>query len=328
MKILIADKFEQAGIDAFRSMGHEVVSDPALGPDALAGALNESGADVLIVRSTKVPAAVIEAASNLKGIIRAGAGHDNIDGAAAASAGIAVCNCPGMNAIAVAELAMGHLIACDRRLGEQTSALRDGQWNKKEFAKARGLKGLTLGILGYGAIGAAVAERAKAFGMDLLVWTRSDRPEEFARVGATFVGSDRASLLDLASKADAISVHLPGGDATKHTLDAEFFAAMKDGAYFVNTARGTVVDEAALRSAVESKHLRVGLDVYHDQPGTPQTEWSTPTASLPHASLSHHAGASTDQAQQAVAEEAVRIVRVFAESGTWENQVNASPAIA
>lgn len=326
MKVLIADKFERSGIEGLEALGHEVVVDPGLGPETLSNAV--AGIDLLIVRSTKVPGDVIASADALKGIIRAGAGYDNIDCAAASQAGVAVCNCPGMNAVAVAELAMGHLINCDRRLGEQTAALRSGTWDKKGFGKARGLKGMRLGILGFGAIGSELGTRAKAFGMDLAVWTLHDHAQEFARLGATYYGNDRAGLIRLASACDAISVHLPGGAETKGMLDAEFFTAMKDGAYFVNTARGSVVDEAALIRAVGEKGLRVGLDVYANQPGESQASWTTPTAELAHASLTHHCGASTDQAQQAVADEVVRIVRVFAESGRWENQVNTSPALA
>lgn len=137
MKVLIADKFEDFGIDALKRLGCEVSSDPSLSPETLIAAISAFQPDILIVRSTKVPAAVIDAASSVKLIIRAGAGYDNIDCAAAAARHIGVCNCPGMNAIAVAELAMGHLIACDRNLMDQKTALMQGKWNKKGFAGAR-----------------------------------------------------------------------------------------------------------------------------------------------------------------------------------------------
>ncbi|MEO1008430.1 MAG: NAD(P)-dependent oxidoreductase [Planctomycetota bacterium] len=322
MKVLIADKFEASGIEALRAGGHDVVSQPDLGPDTLPAALAEHRPDVLVVRSTKVPAAVIEAQDSLKGIIRAGAGHDNIDSAAASARGVAVCNCPGMNAVAVAELAMGHLINCDRRLPAQDAELRRGHWHKKEFAKARGLKGRTLGLVGMGAIGREVAARANAFGMDVVGWSRSLTPESASALGIRCGGSSRDELAAMLGECDAVSLHVAATPETKGMCDAGFFAAMKDGAYFVNTARGTLVDEAALVDAIEGKGLRVATDVYQNQPATPDEAFETPMARAATASLSHHCGASTDQAQQAVADETVRIIEAFAASGVFENVVN------
>ena len=320
MRILIADKFDPGGIEGVRELGCEVQCDPQLGPETLVEAV--SGVDVLVVRSTKVPAAVIAAGDVLKCIVRAGAGYDNIDVAAATAAGVRVCNCPGMNAIAVAELAIGHLICCDRRLAEQTAQFREGRWRKKEYVKARGLKGMTLGVVGVGSIGKALIERARAFDMRIFVWSRSMTVDRAAELGATHGGRDRASLLRMLGECDAVSIHVAATDETLGMCDREFFAAMNDGAYFINTARGTVVDESALRDAVRDKGLRCGLDVYRNQPPTPEAEWKSPLADLPGATFTHHIGASTDQAQRAVSEEVVRIIRVFMETGHFNNCVN------
>ena len=325
MNVLIADKFEQSGIEALKTLGCAVTTGPALGPDTLGKALGEAAAEVLIVRSTKVPAAVIDAAPvGLRLIIRAGAGYDNIDTAAACARGIAVCNCPGMNSIAVAELAMGHLLSCDRRLPDQAADQRAGNWRKKEYAKARGIKGMTLGIVGVGHIGEAVIHRAKAFEMNVIAWSRSMNDGKAAALGVINGGSDRAGLLRTLARCDAVSVHIAANDDTKGMCDAEFFGEMKPGAYFINTSRGTIVDEAALGAAIKDKGLRCGLDVYQNQPATPEAKWQSPLAGLEGVYCSHHIGASTDQAQTAVAEEVVRIVEVFKRSGQIENCVNAA----
>jgi D-3-phosphoglycerate dehydrogenase len=321
MKILIADKFEKSGIEGLQRLGCEVVNEPGAGAEGLGAALARHAPEVLIVRSSKVTGPVIAESRGLRAILRAGAGVDNIDVAAASAKGIGVSNCPGMNAVAVAELTMGLLLACDRRIAEQTAELRAGRWNKKEYAKARGLKGLTLGVVGLGAIGREVIERARAFGMQIIAWSRSLTENDARRLGVKFGGNDRAALLRMLGQCDAVSLHVALTPETKQMANAEFFAAMKPGAYLVNTSRGGVVDEAALREAAKGKGLRVGLDVYAEQPGTPEASFSCATAALSGA-FTHHCGASTDQAQQAVADEIVRMVKVLKESGRLENCVN------
>lgn len=323
MRVLIADKFEDSGVEALKAAGCEVVVDPGLGPDTLPEALAKHEPEILIVRSTKVPAGVIEGQGSLKGIIRAGAGHDNVDSAAASGKGVAVCNCPGMNAVAVAEVAMGHIINCDRRLPAQDAEIRTGQWNKKEYAKARGLKGLTLLLVGMGAIGREVATRANAFGMDVVGWSRSLTPQSAEQMGVRFGGSSQDDLKKLLGDADVVSVHVAATPETKGMCDAAFFGPMKDGAYFINTARGTLVDEAALLDAIKAKGLRAGTDVYQNQPGTPNEAFTTPLAGNASICCSHHCGASTDQAQKAVADETVRIVTEYQKTGQFVNMVNA-----
>ncbi len=334
MKVLIADKFEKSGIEGLKGLGCEVLSEPEAGaaPGGIAAALQRAKPDVLIVRSTKVPAASFEGVvagvpGALRLIVRAGAGVDNIDVAAASAKKVRVCNCPGMNAVAVAELTMALLLACDRRVPDQTAAARAGQWNKKEFSRtgaggARGLRGSTLGVVGAGAIGRAVIRRAIAFDMRVIVWSRGITREHTRDLGAEWGGVDTPELHAMAGKCDAITVHLPAASDTNKLCGREFFAAMKPGAYFINTSRGSLVDEAALREAIASKGLRAGLDVFDNQPSTPQTDWANETAKLAGVYSTHHTGASTDQAQAAVAEETVRIVKVYKETGRAENCVN------
>jgi D-3-phosphoglycerate dehydrogenase len=321
MKVLVADKFEQVGIDGLKALGCEVLYDAAAGP-RMADAIAAANPDILVVRSSKVPGAALEKASNLKVIIRAGAGVDNIDVPAATSRRIQVCNCPGMNAVAVAELAMGLLICCDRRIADQCTELKNGHWNKKGFAKAKGLKGMTLGVIGVGAIGQEVIKRAVAFGMDVVVWSRSITAQHAQALSARLGGNTTPDLLELAKTCDAITVHLPAAASTNKLFGKQFFDAMKPGAYFINTSRGSLVDDAALCEAVTNKGVRAGLDVYEGAPAEGDAPFDCNVAKLPGVYTTHHVGASTDQAQLAVAQEVVRIVQVYKDKGKVENSVN------
>tara|TARA_Y100001933_G_scaffold193176_1_gene192812 strand:+ start:227 stop:1207 length:981 start_codon:yes stop_codon:yes gene_type:complete len=312
MKVVIADKAEQSLVDGLGALGCEVHLDPSLDGASLEACLGEQQPEVLVVRSTKVPAAAIEkGAPALKLIIRAGSGYDNIDGKAAHGQDVAVCNTPGMNAVAVAELAMGHLISLDRRLCDQNAQLKAGHWNKKEFSKARGLKGSTLLVVGAGAIGREVVTRAKAFGIEVSIFDPNITEQEIERLGASPVEGSRSALLAALPGFDAVSMHVPAIESTKGMCDSAFFEAMKPGASFVNTSRGAIVDEPALIAAVQTGKIRAGLDVYCDQPSEKDTPWETPVAELDGVYCSHHCGASTDQAQNAVAEEVVRMVRLY-----------------
>lgn len=318
MEILIADKFAQSARDTLTRDGHELTFDPALKDDALLAALAEVNPSILVVRSTKVTADMLNAASNLALVVRAGAGVNTIDVAAAAKLGIYVSNCPGKNSVAVAELAIGLMLALDRRIADNVSALRAGKWNKKEFGKARGLKGCTLGLIGFGSIGREVAVRARALGLKVAAWSRSLTPETAAEFNITCC----ISPLEVAKQSDIISVHLAATPETKNLCGSEFFAAMREGAYFINTARGEVVDEAALLKAIESKGIRAGLDVFCDEPSAAEAEWSSQISQHPAVYGTHHIGASTDQATTAIGDEALRVIRCFASRGEVLNCVN------
>src|SRR5919106_1946219 len=171
MRLLVADKFEQSGRDGLNNLGCDVVYQPDLKDDALVEAIGKGAPDVLVVRGTKVTEPMLDAGP-IKLVVRAGAGYNTIDVAAASKRGIYVSNCPGKNSIAVAELAFALILALDRRVPDNVAELRAGKWNKKEFSKARGLFGRTIGLLGYGNIGQEMAKRAHAFGMPIVVWSR------------------------------------------------------------------------------------------------------------------------------------------------------------
>jgi D-3-phosphoglycerate dehydrogenase len=315
--ILVADKFPADGLAQLRAAGADVVYEPDVKGDALTSAVASSAAEVLVVRSTEVPAATLRG-GRLGLVVRAGAGYNTIDVATASQLGIYVSNCPGKNSIAVAELAMALLLALDRRVVDNAVDLRNGAWNKKEYGQAQGLFGRTLGIVGTGAIGREVALRARAFGMRVVAWSRSLTDD-----GAVALGVERLpSPLAVAAAADAVSVHLALKPETRGLLGGEFFAALKPGALFVNTARAEVVDEAALVAAVREKRLRAGVDVFAGEPTGGTGSVASPLFREPGIIGTHHIGASTEQAQQAIADETVRIVREYMTSGRVPNCVN------
>jgi D-3-phosphoglycerate dehydrogenase / 2-oxoglutarate reductase len=323
MRVLIADTFEQSGLDGLTRAGCDVVYDPDAEGDRLVAAIRESQANVLIVRSTQVGEAMLDAGA-LSLVVRAGAGVNTIDVAGASRRGIYVSTCPGRNAIAVAELVFGLILSIDRRIPENVEALRAGRWNKKEFSKARGLFGRTIGLLGFGSIAQEVARRAKAFGMPLVVWSRRFGRDAEARMAAVedFGVEVVSSPANLMNRADIVSVHLALGKETRGFVGAALLEHLRPGAIFINTARGEIVDYAALASVVRERGVRVGLDVFAKEPGTNAGAFDDPMVALPTVYGTHHIGASTEQAQEAIAAEAVRIVRTFAETGRVPNVVN------
>lgn len=317
MLVLVADSFSNSGLEALRAAGLELRYEPKLAGATLTAAVRDSSADVLVVRSTEVGAEALRA-GRLGLVVRAGAGYNTIDVATASELGIYVSNCPGKNAIAVAELAFGLLLALDRRLPDNTADLRRGVWNKSEYGKARGLYGRTLGVIGLGNIGRELVVRARAFGLDVVAWSRSLTAEAAEELGVRALPSPEA----VAAAADAVSVHLALKAATRGLLGTAFFQALKPGALFVNTARAEVVDEAALLEAVRTRGVRAGVDVFAGEPGGGTGQVTSALFQESGIYGTHHIGASTDQAQEAIAAETVRIVKEYASSGRVPNCVN------
>lgn len=319
MKILIVDKFERWGIEQLAKLGAEVISEVGLKGDELARRIGAVNPDVLICRSTKINAAALEAAASLKVVVRAGSGVDNIDIDAANRVGIMVSNCPGMNAQAVAELTMGLIVALDRQIAENVIDFRNHKWNKKEYSKnAQGLKGRTIGIVGAGLIGSEVARRALAFDMNVLYFHlgRHRRLTDFPH-------AKRVDLDELLRQSDVVSVHVPGGEGTQNLIDEQRIGMMKPTATLINTSRAGVVDEAALVRALKEKRIRAAAaDVFNNEPPADGTTVNSPLCELPNFYGTHHIGASTEQAQLAVAEETVRIVAQYKASGKAVNCVN------
>ncbi len=317
MKLLFADAFPEPSLAVLREAGHEITIDPDLNGDTLPDAIGDH--NILIVRSTKVNADTITNGQQLSMVLRAGAGTNTIDKAAAADAGVYVCNVPGQNSIAVAELAMGLLLAVDRRIADNVADLRNNQWDKKKYSKADGLFGKTLGIIGVGSIGLALAERARAFGITTYAVRKDGRSTEVEnRIRATGV-----KLLDttdeLLATCDIISLHVPANDATKAMVDADFLAKMKPDAVLLNTSRGELIDEPALVAALDNG-LRAGLDVYCNEPSA-TGEFNCELASHPNVVGTHHIGASTEQSQAAIAAGVIEVIESYT-AGQLLNCVN------
>jgi D-3-phosphoglycerate dehydrogenase len=255
-----------------------------------------TGIDGWIVRgATKVTRRLIEAAPKLRWIGRAGAGLDNIDVAAAKERGIEVMNVPGANAVAVAELVFGLLLALLRHLPEADASVRRGEWDKSRFM-GRELRGKTLGIVGLGKIGSAVARRALAFEMKCV---GHDPLVSDAEVRA--MGVEPLALDDLIARAEILTLHVPIASETKGLIDAARIARMPRGAILVNAARGGLVDESGLLAALESGALAgAALDVFAEEPPR-----GSPLLDHPRVVRTPHIGAATVEAQEAVGEEIV-----------------------
>ncbi|HSN91257.1 MAG TPA: NAD(P)-dependent oxidoreductase [Anaeromyxobacteraceae bacterium] len=316
MKILVADAFPKDRLADFAALGLTVDVRPDIPAKELASAARD--ATILVVRSKQVQADVFEGAPALSLVVRAGAGVNTIDVGAASRGGVYVANCPGQNSIAVAELAIGLAIALDRRIPDNVAMLRAGKWDKKGFSEARGLFGRTLGIAGTGSIGREVAVRARALGMRVVAWSRSLDDER-----ARELGVERApDLVSLAGEADTLSLHLALSKETRGIVSRAVLEAMKPGAALVNTARAEIVDQAALLEIARAGRIRVATDVFDGEPEKGQADFQSELARLPNVYGTHHIGASTAQAQDAIARETVRIVASFVRTGVVPNCVN------
>ncbi len=316
MKALIADAFPEPYLKQIKELGVEVEYKPKLKSEELRAHIGDS--NILVVRSTEVKADCITSAKALTMIIRAGAGVNTIDIASANERGIYVTNCPGKNSIAVAELAMGLLLALDRRIADNVIDLRAGKWNKGEYSKADGIFGKTLGLIGVGQIGREMIPRAKAFGLRVIGWSRSLTREKAAALGIDFAGT----VQDLVTQCDILSVHVALKPETKGLINRSIIEMMKPGTIFINTSRAEVVDEGALAEAAAAGRIRVGSDVFIGEPEDKTGTFTSKLASLPNVYGTHHIGASTEQAQNAVAEETVAIIREYIRQGTVRNWVN------
>lgn len=317
MRVLIADKLPDSSVEALQESGHTVVIKNC-SHDELQEALTTHSTEALVVRSTKVTRKMLESAPSLELIVRAGAGYDSIDVEAASERGIFVANCPGKNSSAVAELTIGLMVSLDRRIADNISDARAGRWEKSKYAKARGLKGRVLGIVGMGQIGRLVARMARGMGLKVVAWSRSLTPEDAIALDVTYADSP----IKVASQADIVSVHVAATPQTYHLADTDFFSAMKPGAFFINTTRGSVVDENALLAALDNNGIRAGLDVFAGEPSYKKGKLETSLRDHQSVYLTHHIGASTMQAQEATGAEAVRVIDTYANSSVVPNCIN------
>lgn len=316
MKILIADKYPEAHLEKFRALGCEVTYEPGCKAADLPRLVK--GHKVLIVRSKQVSAETLRGSDQLALVLRAGAGVNTIDVKTASALGIFVTNCPGKNSVAVAELVFALLLGVDRRIADSTAALRAHRWDKKEFSKADGILGKTMGVIGTGSIGREVIARARAFGLKVVAWSRSLTPAKAAELGV-----DQCNDLDdLFRRADIVTLHVALKPETKHLVTRARLNLLKPNAILINTARGELVDQVALREVVAAKKLRAGLDVFDPEPAEGTADFADPVVDLPGFCGTPHIGASTEQAQDAIATEAFRVVETFVRTGEALNCVN------
>ncbi len=319
MKVLIADSFPETHQRALTDNGHCLTVDPSLAGDTLKDAIGDH--EVLVVRSTKVDAAIIDASTALQLVIRAGAGTNTIDKTHAAAKDIRVCNVPGANAMAVAELVLGLIICLDRNIANNVSDLNNKVWAKKKYSSARGLYGQKLGILGLGAIGLAVAQRAVAFGINVCAMAKPGRAQH-AQQRINDLGITQLESMDtLLSTCDIVSLHLPSTAENNQLVNDSFLAKMKHGAMLINTSRGDLLDEAAVLRAMDSKNIRVAVDVYQNEPTQSEGVFESALANHPAVCGTHHIGASTEQAQIAVADGVLKVMQSF-QQGDLKNCVN------
>lgn len=316
MRLLIADKMDTQALEELKVLGVEIVSRPELTKETLPSALE--GVGILVVRSTEVSAEAIAAGKQLNLIVRAGAGVNTIDVTSASARGIYVANCPGKNAIAVAELTMGLILSLDRRLADATAELRQGRWEKARYSAARGLFGQRIGIAGLGSIGVEVLQRARGFGLEPHAYSRSLTA---GRAHKMDVGYAR-TLEELASRSDIFTVHLPLKPQTRGAVNRAVLEALPDGAMIINTARSEVLDYAALDDLIPKKGLRVGLDVFAGEPDKGSAAFEAPILKRGVVYGTPHIGASTEQSQRAIAQETARIIRAFLTEETVPNVVN------
>lgn len=311
MRILCADALAVELFEPLADDGHKVFIEPDLEADTIPQRLADLEPEVLVVRSTKVTADAVAASTSLGLIVRAGAGTDNVDKDAASAAGVYVCNVPGKNAIAVAELAMGLLLAIDRHIPAGMTDFANGQWNKGRYSKADGIYGKTIAIVGLGETGFALAERAQAFGMTVNALRKPGRSDTSLRrirsAGITLV-DDLETLL---ASAEVVSIHVPKSPDTVGMVNTEFLAMMRDDSILLNTSRGEVVDEAALLAAMDARGIRAGLDVWPNEPSGKSADWTSALSSHPSVVGTHHIGASTEQAQNAVAAGTVEVITAY-----------------
>ena len=313
MKVLISDNLSPVGAQILQDAGLEVDIKTGLAPEELKKIIPEY--DGLVIRSaTKVTGEIIEAATNLKVIGRAGIGLDNVDVAAASKNGIIVMNAPDGNATTAAEHAIAMMVALARNIPQATASMKDGKWEKKKFM-GRELTGKTLGIIGIGRIGSIVAERAQGLRMKVIAYD-PHMPEELVKK----LGVELTTIEEVCKNSDFISVHVPMTKDTKHLVSTEEFRNMKKDAMFIDCARGGVVDEEALHEALVSGEIAgAALDVFALEPTTRE---NCPLLALDNFICTPHLGASTSEAQENVAVAIAKQVSEYLNTGVVSNAVN------
>lgn len=316
MNVFIADKFSELARGKLCESGFRVAYKPEITVNTLTDAIRQHCTDILVVRSTRVIESALNV-DNLKLVIRAGSGFNNIDIAVAKAKNIFVCNCPGKNANAVVELAFGLMISLDRHIPQNVADLKIGLWNKADYSNGYGLYGRTLGLIGLGTIGASMVPRAKAFGMKVVGWSRNLTPERATDLDIHM----KTNLLEVASSSDIVSLHVALNEDTHSFVDRDFLSAMRPGSYLINTSRAEVVDETALVYAIKNRGLKIGIDVFANEPATGRGKINNALFELDGVIGTHHIGGQTKEAQLSIANETIRIITEYRLKGVPPNIV-------
>lgn len=324
MHILVACELPDAALDQLRSLATAVRYEPNLTAQDLRDQMRDVG--ILVSGDIRISAETISRAKTLQMIVHAGPGPGDVALEEASGQGVFVTHCPDQHATAIAELTFGLILALDRRIVENTIALREGRWTRTELADARGLAGRTLGIVGYGTVGRVVARRARAFEMKVIAWSPALAPARPPDPDIELCNYPR----ELARRAEIVTVH-PADDAIRLPLvDAEFLAALQPGAYLVHVGAPGAADEAALIQAIEQRQLRVAVDACGPEPLADQSRYRCRVCELPGVVGTQRVATLTQQAREATADEVVHIVRSFLVSGEVLNCINLcdrSPAV-
>lgn len=301
MKVLVCDSISPKAVERMRKACIDVDVNDKITPDELLQVIG--GYDAMVVRSrTKVRKQVIDAATNLKVVVRGGVGVDNIDVDYAQAKGVKIMNTPGASTHSVAELTIAYLFAMARPIVQATQSLREGLWEKSKFEGIE-LAGKVLGIVGMGRIGSAVAQRAAALGMLVLGYD--------SRTVGTAPYMHMVELDELLAKADFLSLHIPLTESSHHMINTEFIAKMKKGVRIVDCARGGVIDEDALYDAIISGQVAAAaLDVFENEPLSDRKLFE-----LPQVIGSPHIGASTKEATARIGDEVADLLIAFNQEG-------------
>lgn len=316
MKILVACPLPDSAIADLRTLGVDTVYEPALPAERLRTALG--GVAVLVTDEKRVAPETIERADSLQLIVHAGVGAGEIALEEASAQGVFVANCPTQHAYAVAELALGLLLALDRQVVESTVALREERWCRNEFMHARGLRGRTLGILGFGDIGRCLVRRARAFGLKIVAWAPGLTTEFPDLPDVEFCNWPR----ELARASDFVVVLDYGDEEPQRIVDTDFLNSFREGAYLIHVGRPNAVDEEALYDAIPRRKLRVAMDVRSYEPAVDNARFRCKLCTRPNVIGTQHTSAITEQAREAVGGEVVNIVRTFLVSGEVPNCLN------
>lgn len=314
-RVVATDRVSKKGLAPLRDDDRFEVLRINDSSDARFGSELGTAAGLIVRSATTVDASMLDSAPDLKVVGRAGVGVDNIDVAAASERGVAVMNAPGGNTVSAAELTMALLLSVVRRVSDADRSMREGKWERSRFQGVE-LRGRTLGVIGAGRIGGAVADRCRAFGMNVIVHDPYLPADRLAELRVPVVGIEQ-----LIAEADVITLHVPLTDETRGLIGESAIAGMKKSAFVVNVSRGGVVDEAALaRALVEGRIGGAGLDVYETEPLSPES----PLLSAPNLVLTPHLGASTKEAQVQVALEVATSLRAALAFGDVTLAINAA----